>query len=195
MCETIGHTCACAAVSVILSNPPPAKFFAGASLSMSAAPISQMLLTDDTGTEEPSTAYKRTYSSASESSSVFSPSSSVTSTQYGKAFGREVSRESIDSTYSQFENQTTVWSDTDPEASFKSRNSSASSDCDPSPVNLIPGVMPRKDFASGGGGGVLFTVPEGHASSGKVYLRLYHICTTAFMLCMVMPSLYYLLQR
>lgn len=144
----------CAAVNAILSNPPPATFFAGASLKVSAAPISQMLLTDDTGTEEPSTAYKRTYSSASESTiSVCSPSSSMTSVQLRKAFGSEVSRESIDSTYSQF--------DMDPEVSFKSRNSSISSDCDPSPVNLIPGVIPKTS------GGILFTVPEDRASLGK----------------------------
>ena len=143
-------------MNAILSNPPPAKFFAGSSLKVSAAPISQMLLTDDTGIEEPSTAYKRTYSSASESSIP----ASVSSMTSMKGFGREVSRESIDSTSS---------FDMDP----KSRNSSISSDCDPSPVNLIPGVIPKKDFTSGGG--VLFTVPESHAPSGKVYLRPPHM--------------------
>ena len=131
-------------MNALLSNPPTANFFAGSSLKVSAAPISKMLLIDDTGMEEePSTAYKQAYSSPSESSTsaiVCSPSTSR------KALGREVSREAI--------------------ASFKSRNS-ISSDYVPSPVNLVPGVIPKKDFTSGGS--VLFTVPEGHASSGKVY--------------------------
>ena len=94
-------------MNAILSNPPPATFFAGSSLKVSAAPISQMLLTDDTGIEESSTSYYSTstasapastsyYSTASAPGSVYSPSSSMTSM---KGFGREVSkRKSIDST-------------------------------------------------------------------------------------------------
>lgn len=148
-----------AALKAILSNPPTANFFGKTPLEVSAAPISQMLVTDEAGTEDPSAAFVRTYSSASESS-VFSPTSSMDSKQFKKAYDRE----SINS-ISQLESRSSGYLDgSDPETSWsyqqqRSRNSSTSSDGghgSPAPSS----GMPRRDISSA----ILFTVPE-HATT------------------------------
>lgn len=120
--------------------------------------------------EEPSSAYQRTYSSASEGAmDSVTPNSSYGSMHMKKAFGE---RFSIDSTSSLYENQTALCdtdiSDSDAslnQSQLRSRNSSASSDGSIlfSPPFEIP-VAPRS----------LSRVPE-HVPLGElVYIVTYH---------------------
>ena len=162
------------ALKTILSNPPSAKFFGPTPLEVSAVPITQMLLTDESGRlEEPSAAFTRTYSSASESS-IATPSSSMGSKQFKRAFERDDTGESTDSA-AQFESFMHGHRDiSDPEISLnyiqqRSRNSSTSSDGghgSPAPASELS----RRDLS-----GNLFTVHEynppgkcGHRTAGTV---------------------------
>lgn len=161
------------AVSAILHNPPTTKFYAGTALVLSAVPLSQMLETEEA---DPSTAFHRTYSSASEDS-VFSitPSTSMDSQRMRRAFGRE--RDSVDSMASSFESQTAIC-DTDCSDAELSLNpsqqrllsqSSASSDgggimFSPPAVPIASGALPRRDPSSSTS---LTTVPEHAALPGE----------------------------
>lgn len=147
-------------------NPPTANFFGKTSLEVSSAPISQM-------SEDPSAAYVRTYSSASESSvytrtysnasesSVFSPSSSMESKQFKRAFGRE----STDSNPVLESQSSGYLDDTYPDGSSthmqqRSRNSSSLSDSGQASA-VPPSGMPQREPS-----GILFTAPEHTNGSG-----------------------------
>ena len=145
------------ALKTILSSPPTANFFGKTSLEVSSAPISQMC-------EDPSTAFNRTYSSASESS-LFSPSSSMDSRQLRKGLNRGESVNSNPVLESQSSGYLDEASDTDGSLTYlqqRSRNSSTSSDSGQASSGSIfsPSGMPKRDPS-----GILFTVPE-HTNGG-----------------------------
>ena len=174
------------AIKTILSNPPTADFFGGTVLELSVVPVSQMLLTNESGdTEDPSSAFKRSYSSASESvmspnssmdsmhfqkgfENVASPNASTDSTNYRRRLG-ETSLVSMDSLSG--ENQTTRYPDIlDPEElsfgySQKSRNSSTSSEGD-----SISSGMFRRDVQSSIALSTVTECPTTQIQSGEFIL-------------------------
>ena len=143
-------------MKTILSNPPTGKFFGKGILEFSAAPVTQMLVSGDERPEDPSAAFMRTYSSASESS----VSSSLNSFQMSRAFGREVSRESVNSTSEARDGIA------DSELYYmKQLTQDSSTSSDGGYGSPVPSSnMPKRDQASSG---ILFTVPE-HATGEMV---------------------------
>ena len=115
------------AVSAILQDPPTVNFFAKTELELSAAPLSQMLETEETN---PSMALQRTHSSTSEDSTFsITPNSSMDSQQMRRVFDRKTA--SIDS------------SDADPSLQRLGSHSSISSD-----GSIIFSPPPRMDHSS-----------------------------------------------
>lgn len=147
-------------VSTILNNPPSVKFYAGASLELSAVPISEMLEAE----EESSSALHRTYSSASEDTvDSITPNSSYGSMQMRKGFsGRNLSTDSFCSTdISDAENSLN-------QSQLRLQNSSGSPDgsilFSPPGIPVAGGFPPRRNPSSSAS---LSSVPE-HGQPGEL---------------------------
>ena len=146
------------AVSAILNNPPSVKFFAVTSLDLSAVPISEMLEAE----EQPSSAFQRTYSSASEDTmGSITPNSSHGSFHLRKAFSGESTDSFCNTDISDAEASLN-------QSQLKLQNSSASSDggilFSPPGIPMASGFPPRRNLSSSTS---LSSVPE-HGQSGEL---------------------------